>query len=203
METKRSYPWLVLVVLALVLGLSFQTACAQAKKETKKTTGDMDIWVEDLIPIPAPKQEVITEEPGEDYVWIPGYWERYPDEWEWIAGHWEKPPHKKAHWVNGSWRWEEGKWHWNPGHWMVSYLGTGLFVNEPLSSPPLLEETRPPKPSDYNHWVPGYWEWDGTWFWMPGYWTARTDVDAKWVPAGWTEAGEFGYKWTAGHWGLK
>ena len=203
MKTTGSWLCVFAIVLVLVPALTFQSACAQTAKTTKKPSTNVDIWAADLIPIPAPKEEVITEEPGPDYVWIPGYWERDPDTWRWVSGHWDKPPNQKARWVNGSWSWDEGRWHWVSGHWMVSYLGQGLFVDKPLAVPPLLVETRPPKPSDSDHWVPGYWEWDGTWFWMPGYWTDKKDVDAKWVPAAWSDVGTLGYKWTAGHWALK
>jgi hypothetical protein len=203
MKTKRIRPWWILGILLLAVLLTVQAACAEAKKENKKPATYTDVWTEDLIPIPEPKEEIMTPEPGEDYVWIPGNWERSPDTWQWVTGHWEKPPHKKAHWVNGSWQWEEGKWHWMPGHWMVSYMDQGLFTTEPIAAPALIQETPPPRPTDKDHWVPGYWEWDGTWFWMPGYWTTKSDVDAKWVLPAWTKAGSLGYKWTAGHWVVK
>jgi hypothetical protein len=218
MSDTRRFPWPVAGLVIVAVILSFQASKAQpmtkpskkpvpgAAAEKPATPADSvytDIWTAEVIPIPKPKGETITPEPGPGYVWIPGYWERSPDTWDWISGHWAKPPDKKAHWVNGYWQWDEGKWHWMAGHWAVSNVGAGMFVEQPVAIPALLNEPRPPKPDNTNRWVPGYWEWDGTWFWMPGYWSAKSDVDANWVSAGWTAAGDLGYKWTAGHWTVK
>ena len=54
-----------------------------------------EVIVDELIPIPELEFEVITEEPGDDYVWIGGYWERDPEEWTWTKGHWASHPTKK------------------------------------------------------------------------------------------------------------
>ena len=79
-----------------------------------------DVILDEFIPIPPDEVEVISVAPAEDYLWVPGNWERDPGKWTWVKGHWDKPPHEKAHWRKGHWKWHEGKWHWYRGHWAVT-----------------------------------------------------------------------------------
>jgi len=156
---------------------------------------------DEMLPIPAPKFEVITAEPSKDDVWVPGSWERDPGQWTWTQGHWAKPPNKKAHWQPGHWKWHQGRWEWVRAQWATS--GEGWIVDDVVAVPPLPAEKKPPKPSDMNHWVPGYWEWDGKWIWIPGYWTVLTDPHAAWVAGHWDEYGAGGeWRWIAGHWSV-
>jgi hypothetical protein len=160
-----------------------------------------DVVSDELLEVPPPKAEVITPEPSSEYVWIPGYWERDPGTWTWIKGHWDKPPDNNAHWKPGYWVWQEGKWHWNRGHWEA--LNTEFIVPDALAIPETLDEIVPPKPSSTDSWVPGYWEWDGTWIWMPGYWTTKPDPNAVWVVGQWEKYDKSGWRWIGGHWEVK
>jgi hypothetical protein len=126
----------ILIVALVILCVAACVGLAQEKKDAEKAKiGSGDIIVEELIPIPEAREEIITIEPSEEHIWIPGCWERKPDEWKWITGHWGKPPHKSARWVKGHWtnkprpeaewipaHWEKaGKsgYSWPAGHWNV------------------------------------------------------------------------------------
>lgn len=54
---------------------------------------------------PALRLEVITEQPGPEYVWIGGYWGGDWGHYSWVSGHWARPPHAHAAWIAP--RWEE------------------------------------------------------------------------------------------------
>jgi hypothetical protein len=197
------------VALALVLGAGVIGAAACAGPSTTQAeeastavaarAGDDEIVVEDLIAIPELREEVITEEPSSEQVWIPGYWERDPDSWRWVHGRWEATPEEGATFVPGHWAWESGSWHWRVGHWAVLGDG-GYIVSEQIPIPALLPEEKPAQPSDKNHWVPGYWEWDGHWLWISGYWTSLPDPNAEWVAGHWAENSNGGWRWISGHW---
>ena len=86
--------------------------------------------VEEVIPLPNHKEvDVITAEPSNEHVWIPGYWGRNAGNWKWVKARWERPPHRSARWVNGQWKYEAGRWHWEihgkrgqrwlAGHWVI------------------------------------------------------------------------------------
>jgi hypothetical protein len=102
------------------------------------------VVVDQPINPPPLKPEVITPEPTKEHVWIPGYWERDPNQWQWVPGHWEKPPILSARWVTGYWRVQENRYHWHPGHWAVA--DAGLVVNKPYEVPPVPAEVVPPAP---------------------------------------------------------
>jgi hypothetical protein len=164
------------------------------------TAGLIDrVIADEPLPAPARKAEVITEEPSPEYVWVPGDWEREQDDWTWVEGHWEKPPHKNAHWQRGHWQWDKDYWRWLRGHWVTGSVG--WIVDDIIEIPELLTETKPPKPGGENHWVAGYWEWNGKWTWIPGYWTSLPDPAAEWVAGHWEAYGTGGgWRWIAGHW---
>ena len=117
------------------------TPPGSAAPTTSAPQPEDEVIVDEYIDVPANEFELITEEPSEDVVWIPGYWERDLDKWTWQAGRWVKPPHKKAHWENGYWKWETGKWHWQRGHWALG--DEGYIVDEFITIPRTLEEERP------------------------------------------------------------
>jgi hypothetical protein len=197
------------VALALLLGTGVTGAAAcssqssavasESPKALANSTPD-EVVVDNLLAIPEVREEVITPEGSKEELWIPGYWERDPDEWTWIPGHWEHPPNQAAHWETGHWAWESDAWHWRRGHWVVDT--NPLIVEQQIPVPELLPEVKPAPPSDKNHWVAGYWEWDGSWSWVPGRWTNKPDPKAEWVPGQWEEYRTGGWRWTSGHWKL-
>lgn len=166
-------------------------------------SSNTEVIVDEYIDIPELEYEEILAEPsGYDDVWISGYWERDPDEWTWAPGRWEKPPHKKARWKDGHWKLQDDKWHWNRGTWAVDEYD-GYFVDELVDIPATLSEDIPTRPSKKDHWVAGYWEWDGYWFWVSGYWTSKWNPKAEWVAGHWNPCGDDGWRWISGHWSVR
>jgi hypothetical protein len=141
-------------------------------------------------------------------VWIPGDWERTPDQWQWVGGHWAKAPFGNARWVGGYWKYETGQYVWNPGHWASADPGQGLVVAKPVEMPPLPVEptpTVPLAPPQPNYrWVPAQWSWTGYgWSFVPGYYAAVPDPKATYIAGHWKQ-GLFGqWRWIAGHWEVK
>lgn len=203
MLNRLARPSLLLIVPMLLFGCGKkESALDEVTVDEDVIVNDGDLVVSELIPIPEDKVEVITEtRPSKEHVWVPGAWERTGPHWTWQEGHWEKPPHKAAYWRRGHWRWVEGEWHWAPGHWAVSH--PSVTIEEVIPVPKALAEEVPPKPSDKNHWVAGYWEWDGSWIWVPGYWTTKPHTDAEWVAGHWDDFGVNGWRWVSGHWRIK
>ncbi len=156
---------------------------------------------------PELKPEIITPEPSQEHVWIPGDWERTPDQWKWVPGHWDKAPFGNARWVNGYWRYETGQYVWIAGHWGSADPGQGLVVAKPIEIPPVPVEptpvpVTPPQPG-YS-WVPAHWEWSGYgWTFVAGHYTLAPAPQAEWIPGYWKQ-GVFGqWRWIAGHWKVK
>lgn len=52
---------------------------------------------------PAPLVEVVPAAPGQDYVWIPGYWSWGINGWVWVYGNWR--PY-------GFYGWRHGRYYW-------------------------------------------------------------------------------------------
>lgn len=203
---------LQIVPIALA-SLLLVTAC-DAKPKAEKIVVEEDIvlndgsviteWiVDEIVPIPARKAPGVGGvRPSMYHIWVPGEWMRNGDAWEWVSGSWKRPPLKNASWMSGHWRLEADNWHWTPGHWVVSRRPH--LVAEKIIAPTLLTETKPEKPSEHNHWIAGYWDWDGSWYWIPGYWTSKPNPDAEWAPGHWDEFGVDGhYRWIGGHWHVK
>ena len=197
-------------VLALLLLIS---GC-DAKAPDEKVVVEEDIvlkngaliteWVVDeIVPVPARKAPIAASaRPSRNHIWIPGEWKRIGDKWEWESGRWRKPPFINAGWMHGHWSMNADKWHWTPGHWVVTHKQH--YVSESVLAPSLLSESKPEKPTDHNHWVAGYWDWDGQWYWTRGYWTTKPNPDAEWIAAHWDEFGiDAGYRWIGGHWRVK
>jgi hypothetical protein len=176
---------------------------AVEKDVTQKNGTVQKEWVvEEIVPIPPKKADTVAgKRPSTEHIWVPGSWEHTGKDWEWKAGGWEKPPHSQDKWLKGHWGWGEEKWHWKPGHWIDPDVR--LVVASVIEAPALIPETVPDKPVDKNHWVAGYWDWDGHWLWVPGYWTNKPDPEAEWVPGHWENFGlDAGFRWISGHWAI-
>jgi hypothetical protein len=67
------------------------------------------------IPPPAPRYEVAPVAPV-GYIWAPGYWEFFHDQYVWRRGHFVegRPGYR---WVPENWEHREGGHHFNEGHW--------------------------------------------------------------------------------------
>ena len=172
-----------LTILCIVLSLTAagtlnNRLAAQTRFETQP------IIAPTYLAFPPRQQEVITEAPSPEYVWVSGGWERTPDSWSWSAGRWVKPPFSNAYWVPGYWQHNSGQFVWQTGHWAAA--NQGVIVAKPVTLPPLYVEPQPDPPAAANLvWQPGYWDWRGTWVWVPGEYVQTTTPGAVWVQGSW------------------
>ncbi|MDZ7338424.1 MAG: hypothetical protein ONB30_07785 [candidate division KSB1 bacterium] len=67
------------------------------------------------------------------------------------------------------------------------------------SAPPAVRvEVAGPPPFAAAVWIPGHWEWHGSWVWFPGHW-AKAPRGKVWVPGYWQQTPR-GWRWVKGHW---
>lgn len=64
-------------------------------------------------------------DPGDGYIWTPGYWAWAPTGYYWVPGVWVEPPYVGALWTPGYWASVGGGFGWFPGHWgrHIGYYG--------------------------------------------------------------------------------
>lgn len=155
------------------------------------------------VEVPAPRQETITIAPSPTTVWVPGSWERTPDQWVWSDGRWVAPPFRRAYWAPGYWQHTGGRYQWQPGHWAAG--SQGAVVTEKVTVPAPLAETQPAPPVAITApvWVPGHWEWRGTWVWAPGHYVATSNANAVWVQGDWESTADGSWRWNPAHWAVK
>jgi len=55
--------------------------------------------------------------PGEDYIWIPGYWAYADDDYYWVPGTWVVAPEVGFFWTPGYWAFEENRYFFHEGYW--------------------------------------------------------------------------------------
>jgi hypothetical protein len=112
------------VVSLLLLWTLAMFVCASTAESLEDPTYEgtgVRYHVFKLVPIPkVPDDEVRTDRPSPGQVWIPGYWERTPDDWRWVRGRWALPPDANATWQAGHWRNEGDAWDWTTGGWIVT-----------------------------------------------------------------------------------
>ncbi len=95
---------LVLAALALTFG------CAGPNANAPQT-------VYTSVRPPPPRDDVVPPQPGEDYVWLPGYWRWTDQGYEWSQGHWEEPPGRDYAWQRSGWVRQGTGYRFVPGHW--------------------------------------------------------------------------------------
>jgi hypothetical protein len=152
------------------------------------------------IPVPAPQQEIITEAPSPQHVWVAGHWDRTADSWSWVGGQWVQPPFSSAYWVPGYWQHQGGQYVWEDAHWAAA--PTGLVAAKPVAAPPVYQEVVPvAAPSSVPMtWQPGHWEWRGTWVWIGGVYVPTAVPTAEWVAGRWLPATDGSWRWNPAHW---
>ena len=67
----------------------------------------------------APPELPVYEQPacpGEDYIWVPGYW-AYDDDYYWVPGTWVLAPEPGYLWTPGYWGWRDNRYFFNAGYW--------------------------------------------------------------------------------------
>jgi hypothetical protein len=152
------------------------------------------------IAVPPPQQEVMSESPSPQYVWVSGHWNRTPDSWSWSAGQWVQPPFSNAYWIPGYWQHQGGQYVWETAHWAAT--DQGVIAEKPVTAPPVYEEVQPAAPvgSQGLVWQPGHWEWRGGWFWIAGTYIQTTIANTVWVPGQWVTGADGLWRWSPAHW---
>ncbi|HEY1803579.1 MAG TPA: hypothetical protein VGG45_03790 [Terracidiphilus sp.] len=56
-------------------------------------------------------------DPGDGYLWTPGYWAWGTGGYYWVPGAWVEPPYMGALWTPGYWGFYTGRYLFYPGHW--------------------------------------------------------------------------------------
>jgi hypothetical protein len=56
-------------------------------------------------------------DPGDGYIWTPGYWAWGAGGYYWVPGAWVEPPYTAALWTPGYWGFYGGRYLFYPGHW--------------------------------------------------------------------------------------
>ena len=72
-------------------------------------------------PPPLPDYEQ-PPDPGDGYIWTPGYWNYASTGYYWVPGAWVAPPYQGALWTPGYWAASSGRYLFHPGHW-GSHIG--------------------------------------------------------------------------------
>jgi hypothetical protein len=73
----------------------------------------------------------------------------------------------------------------------------GGYVQQ--APPALRPEVAGPAPGPAMAWVPGFWNWVGTWTWVSGQWVAIPGGYHRWMPGRWA-SNEHGWYWVPGRW---
>ena len=114
MSTIRMTRWISIAALA-VLALMFSApASAQVSIGVAITTAPPDL--------PVYEQPLC---PGEDYIWVPGYWAWGDYGYYWVPGTWVLAPQPGFFWTPGYWAWGGSAFVWNVGYWgpVVGFYG--------------------------------------------------------------------------------
>lgn len=65
--------------------------------------------------------------PGDDYLWVPGYWSWSDDDqsYFWVPGTWALAPEPGFLWTPGYWGWGDSGYFWHQGYWgrHIGYYG--------------------------------------------------------------------------------
>ena len=76
--------------------------------------GGVDLVVEAP---PPPRREHRDRRPGDDFVWVDGYWAYRGRHHEWVPGRWERPPHGRHEWVASRWERRNNGYVFIEGSW--------------------------------------------------------------------------------------
>ena len=71
---------------------------------------------------PAVRREVRSSRPGQDYLWINGFWANDGGRWEWVPGRWERRVQSDAYWIPARYVRTSRGTIYEPGHWSNQQL---------------------------------------------------------------------------------
>jgi hypothetical protein len=121
-----------------------------------------------LFPPPSPLAEQPPESkpPGDDVVWVSGYWkwDTRQDNWMWVGGVWVHAP-AGQHWVAGYWSMATDGWRWVPGFWAKDDPPPPTTTVSPASPAP----TFGPYTNSSNDPSLGFYAGYGYGMWWPWY----------------------------------
>ncbi len=66
---------------------------------------------------PAPRIEKRSVSPGENYVWIGGFWHWRNSRWGWVPGRWEARVDRHVYWIPAHYVHVRHGYIYEPGHW--------------------------------------------------------------------------------------
>ena len=66
---------------------------------------------------PAPRYERRVARPGQDYVWVKGFWNWDGGRWRWINGRWDRPAVAQGYWIPARYIRSGRGTIYEPGHW--------------------------------------------------------------------------------------
>src|ERR1700677_4892615 len=86
--------------------------------------GDQPEYTSAQPPPPLPDYDQ-PQDPGDDYLWTPGYWAWSPDGYYWVPGAWVEAPYEGALWTPGYWGYSNNSYGFYPGYWgqYIGYYG--------------------------------------------------------------------------------
>ncbi len=67
-------------------------------------------------------------DPGDGYIWTPGYWDYASAGFYWVPGAWVQAPYEGALWTPGYWAYTNNRYAYFPGYW-GTYIGFYGGVN--------------------------------------------------------------------------
>jgi hypothetical protein len=67
-------------------------------------------------PPPLPQYQQ-PQDPGDGYIWTPGYWAWAPAGYYWVPGAWVEAPYEGALWTPGYWGYENDRYGFHRGYW--------------------------------------------------------------------------------------
>lgn len=104
------------VVLAGLLGCSDQPA-----PQTVYVPQPQSVEQPQYIIVREAPPPIIVEsrspQPGQEYIWIDGYWNWNSNKYAWQRGRWAVPPHERAVWVAPRYEKHEQGYQYVPGQW--------------------------------------------------------------------------------------
>jgi hypothetical protein len=104
--------------------LAFAAGPASAQVRIGVGLGPIEVRVAPDDPPPM-RMEQRGPWPGQDYIWIGGYWDRDGDRWAWRQGRWDRPEHRGVRWITPVYRHERGGTRYEAGHWSNQRMHEG------------------------------------------------------------------------------
>lgn len=85
---------------------------------------------------PRPLVEVVGTAPGDNYVWVNGYWGWSGGRWVWRPGRWTVAPYDNYAWVPSGWTRYGSRYRFVPGRWAprhdyYRYYRPDVYVHHP------------------------------------------------------------------------